>query len=152
MKTRRLSGHGRVSIWLPSTHGNTYGGNPLACAAALATLELVEECGLQNAQDTGAFIMERLRQMQTRHACIGDVRGRGLMIGVDFVEDARTHKPAAALAERVDHQAFEHGLLLLTCRASTVRVAPPLLLSRLEVEQGLAIFEHVAGLAAGELG
>ena len=112
----------------------------------------VEDCGLQNAQDTGAFIMERLRQMQTRHACIGDVRGRGLMIGVDFVEDARTHKPAAALAERVEQLAFEHGLLLLTCGASTVRMAPPLLITRPEVEEGLAIFEHVVGMAAGELG
>ena len=141
-----------VSTWPPSAHGNTYGGNPLACAAALATLELVEECGLQNAQDTGVYIMERLRQMQTRHNCIGDVRGRGLMIGIDFVEDARTHKPAAALAERVEQLAFEHGLLLLTCGASTVRMAPPLLITRPEVEEGLAIFEHVVGMAAGELG
>ena len=112
----------------------------------------VEDCGLQNAQDTGDFIMERLRQMQTRHACIGDRRGRGLMIGVDFVEDARRHKSGAALAWRVEHLAFEHGLLLLTCDASTVRMAPPLLITRPEVEEGLAIFEHVVGLAAGELG
>ena len=112
----------------------------------------VQDCGLQNAQDTGAFIMERLRQMQTRHACIGDRRDRGLMIGVDFVEDARRHKSGAALAWHVEHLAFEHGLLLLTCDASTVRMAPPLLITRPEVEEGLAIFEHVVGLAAGELG
>ncbi len=74
------------------------------------------------------------------------------MIGVDFFEDARSHKPAAALAERVDHQAFEHGLLLLTCRASTVRVAPPLLITRPEVEEGLAILKHVVRLAVGDLG
>ena len=73
------------------------------------------------------------------------------MIGVDFVEDARMHKPAAALAERVEHLAFEHCRLLLTCGASTVRMAPPLLITRPEVEQGSAIFEHVAGLVAGEL-
>ena len=112
----------------------------------------MEDCGLQNAQDTGDFIMERLRQMQTRHACIGDRRGRGLMIGVDFVEDARTHKSGAALAWHVEHLAFEHGLLLLTCDASTVRMAPPLLITRPEVEEGLAIFEHVVRLASGELG
>lgn len=95
--------------------------------------------------------MERLRKMQTRYACIGDVRGRGMMIGVDFVEDARTHEPAAALAERVEHLAFELDLLLLRCGASTVRMAPPLLIIRAEVEEGLAIFEHVVELAAGEL-
>ena len=135
-----------VFTWPPSAHGNTYGGNLPACANAMLTLDLVEECGLQNAQDTGAFLMERLRQMQTRHACIGDVSGRGLMISVEFLEDVRTHKPAAVLAGRVEHLVFEHGLLLFTCGASTVRMALPLLITRPEVEEGSAIFEHVVGL------
>ena len=139
-----------VMTWQAGSHGNTYGGNPLACAAALATLDVLEEEGIENAAVQGTYIMEALRAMAERHACIGDVRGRGLMIGVEFVEDRESRTPAIALRNRIVQLAFEHGLLLMGCGVNTMRIIPPLTITRAEVDEGLAIFEHVITLAEEE--
>ncbi|MCC7164749.1 MAG: acetyl ornithine aminotransferase family protein [Anaerolineae bacterium] len=127
--------------WVPGAHGNTYGGNPLACAAALTTLELVENGMMANAIEQGEFIMDALAEMQMRHPSIGDVRGLGLMIGVEFVQDKTSRQPAQQLREEVVRHAFQNGLLLLGCGRSTIRIAPPLMIERPLVEEGLELFE-----------
>lgn len=128
--------------WVPGAHGNTYGGNPLACTAALATLDLVENGMMDNAAEQGEFIMDALAEMQMRHPSIGDVRGRGLMIGVEFVQDKNSKTPAHSLREDIVHHAFQNGLLLLGCGRSTIRIAPPLMIQKPLVEEALEIFEN----------
>jgi len=127
--------------WAKGAHGNTYGGNPLCCAAALATLDLVESEYAQNAAAVGAYLLERLRDLQRRHEAIGEVRGRGLMIGMELVEDRASRRPARRLAEAVLHRAFHNGMLLLTCGASTVRFMPPLMVTKDDVDEALRILE-----------
>jgi 4-aminobutyrate aminotransferase len=131
-----------VMDWPKGAHGNTFGGNPLACAASLVTLELIEQQYLANATTTGAFIQEKLAQMATRHPSIGQVRGLGMMIGVEFVQDPASRQPDEDLRDRMIDLAFERGLLLLGCGQSVVRIAPPLCITPEEAEQGLEIFEE----------
>ncbi|GIV96476.1 MAG: acetylornithine aminotransferase [Herpetosiphonaceae bacterium] len=131
-----------VKDWLPGAHGNTYGGNALACRAAYETLCLVEEELMQNAAESGEYLLGKLRMLEDRFEHIGDVRGRGLMIGVDFVKDQRTREPYGDLANAVMEEAFKRGLLLLTCGKSTIRFCPPLVISREEIDEGMAIFEE----------
>ncbi|NCP86804.1 MAG: aspartate aminotransferase family protein [Anaerolineae bacterium CG_4_9_14_3_um_filter_57_17] len=136
-----------VMTWERGSHGNTYGGNPLACAAALKTIELLEREYLKNAAEVGQYALDALREIAARHPSIGEVRGLGLMIGVEFVTDRETKEPAAALRDAVVHRAFERGLLLLGCSRSVIRIAPPLSISKDEINQGLKIFEEAVGLA-----
>lgn len=128
--------------WKAGAHGNTYGGNPLACASALKTLELIENGMMQNAAQMGEYILDALSEMETRHPSIGQVRGRGLMVGVELVMDKGTKEPAPQLRNRVVHTCFEHGLLTLGCGRSTIRFMPPLMIQKELVEEGLEIFEH----------
>jgi 4-aminobutyrate aminotransferase len=127
--------------WQPGSHGNTYGGNALACAAANTVLDLVQEQLAANAARVGAYLKEGLEELQGRYEQIGDVRGRGLMLGVEFVKNRTTKEPAKALASTVMEQAFKRGALLLTCGASTIRFCPPLTLTEAQVDEGLTIFE-----------
>ena len=127
--------------WQPGSHGNTYGGNALACAAANTILRLAEDELMANATRVGAYLKEGLEELQGRYEQIGDVRGRGLMLGVEFVKSRTTKEPAKALANDVMEQAFKRGALLLTCGASTIRFCPPLTLSEAEVDEGLSVFE-----------
>jgi 4-aminobutyrate aminotransferase len=127
--------------WKRGAHGNTFGGNPLCCAAALATLELVEREYAANAANVGEYFMGRLRELQNRFACIGEVRGKGLMIGVELIGDGAARTPARALCEAVLTRAFHNGMLLLSCGVSTVRFIPPLMISRAHVDEALGIFE-----------
>ncbi len=129
--------------WKPGAHGNTYGGNPLACVSALKTLELIENGYMANAAQMGAYIMDALCEMEVRHPSIGDVRGRGLMIGIELVKDKATREPAPDLRARVVHRCFENGLLTLGCGRSTVRFMPPLMIEKELVDEGLEIFEDV---------
>jgi 4-aminobutyrate aminotransferase len=130
-----------MSKWQPGAHGNTYGGNPLCCAAALATLELVENGYAANAAKVGEYFLGKLRALQQRLPVIGEVRGKGLMIGVELVSDPATRTPAAALCQAVITKAFERGLLLLPCGASTVRFMPPLMVNEGHVDEALALLE-----------
>ncbi len=133
--------------WKRGAHGNTYGGNPLACAAAQATLDLVAGGLVDNAATLGEHLMNKLRALQAKYpGTIGEVRGKGLMIGVELVTDAASRQPAKALADRLLHRAFERGLLLLTCGQSTVRLMPPLTVDRATADEAMVIFE--AALAA----
>jgi 4-aminobutyrate aminotransferase len=125
--------------WQRGAHGNTYGGNPLCCAAALATLDLAEHEYRANAAEVGDYFMQRLRGLESRYGCIGEVRGRGLMIGMELVESRATKTPATKLCEAVVNRAFHNGLLLLSCGQSTVRFMPPLLVTKAQVDEAVAI-------------
>jgi 4-aminobutyrate aminotransferase len=127
--------------WKRGAHGNTYGGNPLCCAAALVTLDLVERKYAANAADVGEYFMNRLRELQGRFDCIGDVRGKGLMIGMELVEDRVSRAPAKELSGKVLTRAFHNGLLLLSCGLSTVRFIPPLMISRAHVDEAMPLIE-----------
>jgi 4-aminobutyrate aminotransferase len=127
--------------WKRGAHGNTFGGNPICCAAALATLDLVQREYAANAAEVGGYFLARLRELQQRFECIGDVRGKGLMIGAELVADRASRKPAPALCQRVLTRAFHNGLLLLSCGTSTLRFIPPLMVSRAQVDEALALLE-----------
>jgi len=141
-----------IMDWEKGAHGNTYGGNPIACAAALATIELIENEYMENAKEVGQYTQDALNEIQMRHPSIGDVRGIGLMIGVEFVKDRGTKEPAAELTERVVNMGFERGLLMLSCGKSVIRIAPPLSISKSEVDEGLEVFEEALTNAEKESG
>jgi 4-aminobutyrate aminotransferase len=129
-----------IMTWPRGSHGTTFGGNPVSCAAALATLDLVENGLMQNAAEMGARLMKGLKKLQAKHPCIGDVRGTGLMIGVEFVKADK--EPAAELVGELEQLAFRKGLLLLSCGRSTIRIAPPLVLTAYDVDKGLEILDE----------
>jgi 4-aminobutyrate aminotransferase len=130
-----------VSSWSRSTHGSTFGGNPVACAAALATLAVIEDGLVANAAAVGGYLKEKLTQLQNKHAVVSDVRGLGLMIGVEFAKNDPGRAPDAKLRDRVMHKCFEKGLLLLSCGESTLRFCPPLIVQKEEADIAVAIFD-----------
>ena len=125
--------------WKRGAHGNTYGGNPVCCAAALATIDLVEREYMANAATVGAYFMTKLRELQCGYACIGEVRGRGLMIGMELV--LPDGAPARKLCDDLVTRAYHNGLLLLSCGQSTVRFMPPLLITTENVDDAMTILE-----------
>jgi 4-aminobutyrate aminotransferase len=128
--------------WDPGAHGNTYGGNPVACVAALATIRLIENGYMENAARMGEYIMARLRRMQASHPIIGDVRGLGLMIGVEIIRDPQSFEPDHDLREDIVRRAFHRGLLVLGAGANTIRICPALNIPRNLVDEGLDIMEE----------
>jgi len=141
-----------VMTWPKGVHGNTFGGNPISCAASLATIELLEESYLANAAEVGQYALDALQEIQVRHTSMGDVRGKGLMIGVEFVKDKNTKEPNEEIRNKIEHLGFEYGLLLLGCGKSTIRLAPPLCITKKEMDEGLEIFEQVITMAEQEQG
>lgn len=139
-----------IMTWERGAHGNTYGGNPLSCAAGVKTIELIQREYLQNAAELGQYAIEALQEIAMRHPSIGDVRGIGLMIGVEFVKNRETKEYAPELRDAVVHRGFERGLLLLGCSKSVIRIAPPLCISKAEIDEGLEIFEEAVALAEQE--
>jgi 4-aminobutyrate aminotransferase len=127
--------------WPHGAHGNTYGGNPLCCAAALATIDLVEKEYKDNATTMGQRLLERMKTLAARYPVIGKVRGKGLMIGLEFVKDPVTKEPAPELVADLIHQAFYNGLLLLPCGISTIRFMPPLMLPQDLADEAVEIME-----------
>jgi 4-aminobutyrate aminotransferase len=140
-----------VVTWPIGSHGNTYGGNPIACAAALSTIELIETEFMNNAADVGEYTLDALEEIKARHPSIGDVRGIGLMIGVEFVKDRITREADSVLRDRVVNLAFERGLLTLGCGRSTIRIAPPLNITRTEMDEGLLLLEESISIAEQEM-
>ena len=132
-----------ISTWTRGTHGSTFGGNPVACAAALATIALIEDGLIENAAEVGSYLMEKLNQLKAGHSSIGDVRGLGLMIGVEFARPDEKLTPDAKLRDRVMRKCFEKGLLLLSCGESTLRFCPPLIVTRQESDRAVEIFAAV---------
>ena len=130
-------------------HASTFGGNPVSCAAALATLDLLEGGLVTHAADMGTHLQTRLRGVLERQPVIGDVRGLGLMTAVDVVTDRDTRRADPALRNAVIVQAFHRGLLLLGCGESAIRFSPPLVISREHFDRAVEIFEAAVAAATG---
>jgi 4-aminobutyrate aminotransferase len=127
--------------WARGAHGNTYGGNPLCCAAALATLDLVERQYCANAAKVGDYFMNKLRLLAQKYPVIGEIRGKGLMIGMELVTDQAGRTPAKKLCDDLITRAYHHGLILLACGQSTVRFMPPLLIGDADVDEAVGLLE-----------
>jgi 4-aminobutyrate aminotransferase len=140
----------QIMTWPKGAHGNTFGGNPLACAASLTTIDLIEKYYLSNAAEVGEYTLDALQEIAMRHPTIGEVRGKGLMIGVEFVQNRETKEPAEKLRDHIVELSFRMGLLLLGCGKSTIRFAPPLSVSKDETDEALAIFEEAITLVEKE--
>ena len=138
-----------LMTWPPGAHASTFGGNPVSCAAALVTIALLEEELLNHAARMGAYLMERLREWPRRFAIVGDVRGLGLMIGVELVRDQETRQKAPELRDQVLRQAFERGLLVLGSGENTIRLSPPLVVSRDQCDFAMETLEECIGAAGG---
>lgn len=131
-----------IDGWKSGAHGSTFGGNPVAAVAAIATLETIEKEGLlAQAKESGTYIMDALAEMQVRHPSMGDVRGRGLMVGIEFVKDRETKERAVKLRDHVIQRTFEMGGLFIPCGPNAIRMTPPLNISRPLIDEGLGIFE-----------
>ena len=131
--------------WGPGAHASTFGGNPVSVAAALTTIELLEEGLVENAARIGARLLERMRDWPRRFPLVGDVRGMGLMIGVEFVTDQQSKQKAPALRDRVVQMAFERGLLVLGCGENVLRLMPPLVIDADQADFALDVLEEVIG-------
>ncbi len=127
--------------WKPGAHASTFGGNPVAIAAALKTIELLEGGIVRNAAEVGAYLKAGLEKLQKKHDCIGDVRGMGLMVGVEFVTDRRSLKPAPELRDRIEDACFERGMIILGAGANTIRWSPPLVFSKENADVAIEIFD-----------
>ena len=132
-----------VMNWPPGSHASTFGGNPVCAAAALATISLLEQGIMQNAHEMGEFLMGELRNLQSRHELIGNVRGKGLMIGMELVKDRTAKTPAKDQSQDLIQRCFHKGLLLLTCGESTIRFCPPLVITKEQVQSAVRILDEV---------
>jgi len=134
-----------VMEWPPGSHASTFGGNPVSCAAALATIALLRGGVVKNAADVGAHMMNALKALADTHPLIGDVRGRGLMIGVELVRDRATKTRAPDERDAVVSAAFARGLLILGAGKNAVRFSPPLVLTREQADEAVRIFGEALG-------
>ncbi len=139
-----------VMDWVPGSHASTFGGNPVAIASALATMDILEREGIANAAKVGAKMKERLEGWKKTHPLVGDVRGRGLMIGIELVGDKTTKEPVTALRNKIEQLAFERGLLILGCGETSIRLCPPLLVSEDEATVALDILEDALAIVEAE--
>jgi len=131
-----------LMAWPPGAHASTFGGNPVSCAAALATIALLKEQLVANAADVGGHLMAGLKALADKHPLIGDVRGRGLMIGVELVRDRQTKERAIEERNAVVTAAFNRGLLILGAGKNAVRFSPPLVLTKAEADTAIRIFDE----------
>ena len=131
-----------LMTWPPGAHASTFGGNPLSCAAALATITLLKDRLMANAAEVGAHLLEGLRALKDKHPLIGDVRGRGLMIGVELVRDRTTKERAVDERNAFVNMAFERGLLVLGAGRNAVRLSPPLVLTRDQAGTAVRVFDE----------
>ncbi|MBW2122731.1 MAG: acetyl ornithine aminotransferase family protein [Deltaproteobacteria bacterium] len=131
-----------VLAWEPGAHGTTFGGNPLSCVASLETIDLLTGGLIDSAAQVGRWILDRLREMQEHYEIIGDVRGKGLMIGIEIVKDKKTKTVDPDRRKEIIKKAYQKGLILLECGASAIRICPPLVLSREEADLGLSILRE----------
>jgi 4-aminobutyrate aminotransferase len=128
--------------WKPGAHASTFGGNPVAATAALKTIELLQRELIANSAEVGGYLKRGLEKLMAKHECIGDVRGFGMMIGVEFVKDKTTRTPDPEMRDRVEVASFERGLILLGCGPNTIRWSPPLILTKENVDVALEIFDE----------
>jgi 4-aminobutyrate aminotransferase len=138
-----------LMAWPPGAHASTFGGNPVSCAAALATIRLLRMQLMANAADVGAHMLAGLNQLADKHPLIGDVRGRGLMIGVELVRDRQTKERATDERNAVVNAAFRRGLLVLGAGKNAIRFSPPLVLTRQQAELAVRIFDEALSEVEG---
>jgi 4-aminobutyrate aminotransferase len=139
-----------IMDWKPGSHASTFGGNPVSIAAALATMNVLEREGIANAAKVGDAMLTRLRDWPAKLPVVGDVRGRGLMIGIEIVKDQETREAAPVLRDRIVDLAFERGLLILGCGETSIRLAPPLVVHQGEADVALEILEESIRIAQAE--
>jgi 4-aminobutyrate aminotransferase len=139
----------KIMNWEAGSHASTFGGNPLSCRAAMATIELLENNLMKNAADMGKRLLAGLAEMQKTYECMGDVRGKGLMVAVELVKDRTTKEPATRWRNKIINKAFEKGLLLLGCGENSIRFSPSLTVTADEVDVCLSIFEEAVREIAG---
>jgi len=137
-----------IMDWVPGSHASTFGGNPVCIAAALATLDVIEKEGLlHNSTEVGNHMLKRMADWPRKHRLVGDVRGRGLMIGVEIVKDKQTKEYGGAERDRIVELAFERGILFLGCGPSTVRIAPPLIVTKDEADTAIEVLDECITIA-----
>jgi len=141
-----------IMDWEGGSHANTLGGNPVACAAALQVIGIIDqERLLDNANKQGTYLLKRLKDLQEKYPIIGDVRGKGLMVGAEIVKDPDTREPATQEVQDIMKKCFKRGLAIITSGKSTMRFATPLIITRELIDAGLDIFEAVVGEVAKQL-
>ncbi len=131
-----------IMDWVPGSHASTFGGNPVCIAAALATMDVLEREAIRNADTVGRHIMERISAWPKKYGIVGDVRGRGLMIGVELVTDKQSKTPAGPARDQVVQLAFQRGCLFLGAGENSVRICPPLIITKEQADAGLDILEE----------
>jgi len=144
-----LTARAEVMDWEAGSHASTFGGNPVSCQAALVTIELLEEGLMDNAVVQGEYLMAGLREFQQSFECMGDVRGKGLMVAVEFVKDRENKEPAREWRNEIIKKAFQKGLLLLGCGENSIRFSPALTVTAAEIDECLSIFDDVVKEVAG---
>jgi len=132
----------QVMSWPPGAHASTFGGNPVACAAALVTIKLLREQYVRNAATIGDYMSAALRELQKKHDIIGDVRGRGLMIGVELVRDRKTKERAVEERNALVQAMFRRGVLILGAGRNAIRFAPPLVITKDQADAALRVFDE----------
>ena len=131
-----------IMNWPRGSHASTFGGNPVSCVAALETISLLEEGLIEHAARLGEFLLTKLNELAQRHTLIGDVRGRGLMLAIELVQDRDTKAPAVQQRDALVQKCFQRGLLLLGCGTSSIRLCPPLVIDQKQAETAIAIIEE----------
>jgi 4-aminobutyrate aminotransferase len=130
-----------IMKWQSGAHASTFGGNPVACAAALETIKLLEESLIENAAEMGEYLLNGLEQLKGRYEAIGDVRGKGLMVALEIVRDRATREPDVRKRNAIVQSSFKRGLILLGCGVTGIRFIPPLIVGKKEIDRALSIFE-----------
>ena len=136
-----------IMDWVPGSHASTFGGNPVCIAAALATLDVLEREAVRNSADVGAYMMQRLSTWVSKHAMVGDVRGRGLMIGVEINKDKQSKQPVPDVRDRIVELAFERGVLFLGAGESSIRLSPPLIVTKEQADVAMDVLEECITIA-----
>jgi 4-aminobutyrate aminotransferase len=139
-----------IMDWVPGSHASTFGGNPVSIAAALATMDVLEREGIKNAEVVGKHVMDRISGWPKHLDLVGDVRGRGLMIGVEIVTDKKAKTQGGAERDKIVELAFERGVLFLGCGPNSIRIAPPLIVSKEQADIAIDVLEECIHIVAGK--
>ena len=131
-----------MEVWKPGAHASTFGGNPVSCAAGIATFDLLQNGLIDNAATMGDYMKGKLEEITTRHPSIGQVRGKGLMLGIEFVKDRATRERSPEMRNAIVDRAFDHDLLILGCGTNTIRLIPPLCVDRATIDEALILLER----------
>jgi 4-aminobutyrate aminotransferase len=137
-----------VMNWPPGAHASTFGGNPVSIAAALTTIELLEEGLVENAARMGTYMLDRMSAWPKKYEIVGDVRGRGLMIGMELIRDKASKERAPEMRDKLEQLAFERGLLVLGCGPNTIRLCPPLVINQEQADFAMDTLEECLPLLA----